>query len=272
MGIDINTVLRLHSFGALFSGQAAIICPWFFGAVFHSLTSTQTLAFIARMYSVLVAAQAVLLMGVRQIESLDCLRSVATIYTMVFAGTAGAAWISSYVLHITTSGIGNYFFIAWLVMALQYGTLAVVGSRWAICTFTYLHSAVALVFGIGGSALPETLHTVLFVPTETDNQYNTLSRYYGILISGMALMTLLLTTSDAAAARPAARMAYSGMFGASAVILLVGMAMGSAIPLSSGSLALANFAGGFSIVLFAGLSVLYFMADMKGEPQERKHR
>jgi len=272
MGIHINTVLRLHSLGAVFSGQAAIVCPWFFGAVFQSLTSMQTLAFIARIYSVLVTAQAVLLIGIRQIESLDCLRSMAAIYTAVFGSTAGAAWISSYVLHITTSGIGNYFFVVWLAMALPYSILAVMGTHWAIRTFTYLHGAVALVAGLGGIALPDTLHTLLFVPTETDNQYNTLSRYYGILICGMGVMTLLLTTSDAAAARPAARMAYSAMFAASAMILLAGMAMGSAIPVSFGAMTLTNFAGGFSIVLFLGLSALYAMADLKREDREHKNR
>lgn len=269
MGLGINTVLRLHFLGAVFSGFSAIICPWFFGAVFPSLTSMQTLSFIARIYSVLVTAQAGILYGVRQIESLDCLRNVAAIYTVVFAGTAAAAWISSHVLLITTPDIGNYFFLVWLSMALPYGGLAVSGSRRTICAFTYLHQAVALVAGLAGVILPDLLYSLLFVPTENDNSYNTLSRYYGILICGMSFMTLLLTTTDAAAARPACRMAYACMFGASAIVLLMAMASGSAIPVTISDVTLANFAGGFSIVMFLGLSALYATADMKTEQQAK---
>jgi len=262
MGLQITTVLRLHSLGAAASGLTACVYPGFFGAVFPSLSTDETLQVISQIYSILVLAQAFLLVGIREIDSIACLRKVAGIYCLVFSFTSLVAWQAASMQ--LTSGLGNQFYLVWLSMALPYAYLSAAGTRVSIHQFTKLHGAVAAAAGLGGLLLSRTLNHMLYLTPRAQNKtgnYDTVSRYYGILICGMSLLTHCLVSKDAAAAYPAARRAFAAMFAGSALALCTAIWKGFA-KFGTGEF-LPDLASSSSIVMFLGLSILYSTARVE---------
>lgn len=259
--VGIRGVLYIHSIGAAFSGWVALLYPPFFGAVFHSLTAEETLIMIERIYSVLVFAQAFLLVGLRKIKSVDCLRRASAVYCVVFSLTTAVAWRASFQLGLT-EGLSSCQFLVWMSMAAPYGYLAVNGTSSQIKTFMHLHGAVAGCAGLAGILFPIQLTQTCFLSPQSMGHYETLSQYYGSLICGMSLLTFLLTQPDAAAARGTAGLVFACVFAASAFILFNAMSHGTAKSTFLEGNTVADFAGAFSVLMFVGLALLYTATNL----------
>mmetsp|Transcript_15807 Transcript_15807/g.43538 ORF Transcript_15807/g.43538 Transcript_15807/m.43538 type:complete len:274 (-) Transcript_15807:60-881(-) len=250
--VQFSAVLVLHAVPSILSGLAALAYPPLFGAVFPSLTSSETVACIIRFYGILVTTQVALLAGVRRIFHPGCLQQVALVYCFVFGGTATVA-------HHSKIPIGGWPLTAmWLLMTAAYGLLALVGSPGAIHGLSYLHAAVVCCPGLACTIAPGMLNQ--FLQPETQSTYKTISRYYGVLILGTSFLALTLRNPQTAAAWPIARRALSAMFAASGVSLSMAMFGGQAKRVS-GSDPLADILGAFSLALFFGLATLYAISD-----------
>lgn len=236
--------------------MAALLYPPFFGAVFVSLTAEETLIMIERIYSVLVFAQAFLLVGFQKINSEGCLRRIAAVYCFVFSLTSAIAWYASFRLRVT-EGLSNYQWVVWLSMALPYAYLAANGTLALIKNFMHLHGAVAVCAGTSGIGFPAQLTPILFLGPWNKGHYETISQYYGALICGMSLVAYLMTQPEAAAARRVAGSAFACMFAASAFVLFSAMSHGTAKSTFLEGNTTSDLAGGFSVLMFVGLAVAY---------------
>lgn len=270
--VEFRTVLLLHSSCAAFSGCLALCYPPVFGSVFPSLTTAETLAFIARIYNVLVLAQALLLSGFRKISDSYLLRRIALAYCFVFSCTAGIAYYAESIAKVTMPEVP--LSPMWLALAMAYLALAVRGTSGMFNVFSYFHGAMAAFVGALGVAIPREVNYEMFkAPFHARKHgvsevttYDTISRYYGALIIGMSLITLTLRAEAAVPAWPRVRVALATMFAASALALAAAMWTGTVKRTTPFEDPLADLVGIFSVGIFVTLSVLYSIATLPDAP------
>lgn len=247
----------------------AVFFPRVFGAVFPSLSSRDTLSFIARLYSVLVAAQFQVLRGVRRVTDVFLLRRVALCYAFVFSGTALVTYTSEYV-----SSAGPHSGIAmttplWASMAAAYLILALFPGN--LHLFSYLHGAIAGLVGLAGVLFADELNQLAFTmstdhTTDDAAVYATISQCYGILIIGMSLLTFTLSShrNAAAPAKGFIQTAFLCMFSVSGLIMIFATVQGTThYPFVEkfSSNPLATIVSIFTIAAFGGLALLYGVAE-----------
>ena len=238
--MELPTVFRLHSAFAAVCGGLAAFAPSFFGQVFPDLASPDTLAFIVRVYAVLLTAQAPLLYGIRQINSAPGLRPFCAVYALVFGGTAAVRSLrcrtpahvpanprgrahsglgtqvcahSDLVLGVVREEQKNVLWL-WIGLAAVYGGFAARPSPVLFRLWSIVH--MSCVAGIGLAALyAPAAGNLRYFLVPSQEAYATVSRYYGVLILGMCLLAAAATREAARPAWPAVRLGLCAMFAAS---------------------------------------------------------
>eukprot|EP00747_Dinoflagellata_sp_TGD_P192177 gnl/TRDRNA2_/TRDRNA2_56645_c0_seq1.p1 gnl/TRDRNA2_/TRDRNA2_56645_c0~~gnl/TRDRNA2_/TRDRNA2_56645_c0_seq1.p1 ORF type:complete len:270 (-),score=27.81 gnl/TRDRNA2_/TRDRNA2_56645_c0_seq1:95-904(-) len=250
----------LHSACAAFSGILALVYPPFFGSVFPSMSSSQTLDFISRVYYVLFATQAWLLVAFRKVSDEAWFRQVSTVYCCVFATNIAIALNAEFVQNIVQPHV--LFSPLWLAFAVAYGFVARTGTYGMFCILSQVHSVIAGCVGVSGILSPAMLNTAAFLTPYPATAYATLSRYYGALIIGMSFLTFRLTKSDAAPAWSMTRPALGSMFAATGFFYGMAIYNGEAKGDNLADHPLASMVSISSIGLFAVMSILYATSSM----------
>jgi hypothetical protein len=246
----LTHVLQLHSVSAGLSGAVAVLIPSFFGAVFPSLDAPEALGFIVRVYAVLLVAQAPLLHGIRQLTSAPALRLFCAIYTFIFLGTAIVCAHSHLVLDIVRDE-NRCFILVWLGLSALYAAFAYSPSLKLFSLWSLVH--MVSVVGIGAAAVldPERCNIRYFLVPNTE-AYNTISRYYGVLILGMSFLAAAATQEIARPMWRSMKIGFCCMFAVSGGCLAVFLT-------ERGS---PDMVGGGSLLMFMGLASAYGTAHL----------
>ena len=253
--MELGTVFRLHSAFAATCGTLAVALPSFFGSVFPSMASPDTLAFIVRVYAVLLTAQAPLLYGIRQLHG-PALRPFATVYALIFGATAAVCAHSDFVLGVVREENKDFLWV-WLGLCAVYIAFAAVPALQKVFRpWSLVHMVSVTAIGVTAIAAPASCNVRYFlVPNE--DAYNTVSRYYGVLILGMSLLAAASTSAAARPAWPAVRGGLCAMFAASGACLALYLAARreQLEPVGIGSL-----------LTFAAMAALYGTARLPASP------
>jgi len=217
IGLELTTVFKLHSAFAGICGALASLAPSFFGQVFPDLASPDTLAFIVRVYAVLLTAQAPLLYGIRQIESAAGLRPFCAVYALVFGGTAAVSAHSELVLRVVRDECRGLYWL-WLGFATVYLAFTLFPRPTLFRSWSLIHMGCVVRLGSEAIYAPEA-GTVHYFLVPSLDAYNTVSRYYGLLILGMSLLAAASARDAARPAWRATRLGFSTMFAASGACL-----------------------------------------------------
>mmetsp|Transcript_21107 Transcript_21107/g.49986 ORF Transcript_21107/g.49986 Transcript_21107/m.49986 type:complete len:279 (-) Transcript_21107:320-1156(-) len=260
IGLELRTVFKLHSAFAGLCGALATLAPSFFGQVFPDLAAPDTLAFIVRVYAVLLTAQAPLLYGIRQIESASGLRPFCAVYAIVFGGTAAVCAHSELVLGVVRDECRGFYWL-WLGLATVYLAFALFPRPALFRPWSLMHMGCVARIGTEAIYAPEAGTMRYFLVPSLD-AYNTVSRYYGLLILGMSL---LAAASSRDAARPAwrsIRFGFSAMFAASGAYLAEYLsARGGGI-----DAAMHDAIGSGSLLTFFAMAAAYGTATLPAAP------
>lgn len=237
-----------------------VVHPTFFGSVFADPASPAAVAFMIRIYGVLILTQAVLLHGIRQVIDIDCLRRFAATYAIIFTGTALVTLYADFGLGAVRAG-GRPVLMGWPCLAAVYAGFALWPERRYFLPWTLVHMTFV---GCGG------LYAILFAShcarnyfvAESRDAYESVSRFYGVLILGMALHTQTARLEAARPAWPSLRLGFSAMFAASAACLAYQVFVEGPV----GAVGVASLLG------YLGLSVAYAAAlqDHEEEKEEEE--
>ena len=255
--MDLKLVLRAHSSFAAVSGGLAVFVPSFFGGVFPSLSTPDTLAFVVRMYAVLLMAQAPLLYGIRNIETGSGLRPFCAIYACIFGGTAIVSAHSDLVLGVIREE-NQWYIMIWAAMCMIYAAFATWPSTGVFALWSLAHMLTVTCIGLVALTNPAGCNIRHFLVPNVD-AYNTVSRYYGVLILGMSLLAAVATNDAARPLWPSLQLSFSTMFAVSGVFLAL-------LLLERAQL---NIIGAASVSMFAALSLAYVTARLTPPTQHR---
>ena len=247
--MDISLVLKAHSAFAASCGTVAIFLPEFFGSVFPSLASSDTLRFIVRVYSILLSAQVPLLHGIRQTEG-PILSGFCTVYALIFGGTAAVTAHSDFALGVVRED-GRPLLAIWLCLVAVYTGFALAPIPRYFKMWSVVHMGAVALIGLAGLLMPEECNVRFFLVPNRD-AYATVSRYYGVLICGMSLLAFTATRAAARSALSSMRAGFSAMFAASGACLALYLYERQQL----------DPVGGGSLLMFVTLSALYGTARL----------
>jgi len=256
--MELRLVLRAHSAFAAVSGGLAVLVPSFFGSVFPSLSTPDTLAFVVRIYAVLLTAQAPLLHGIRQVESRPGLSRFCAVYAGIFGGTAIVCVHSDFVLGVVREANQGFVFL-WAGLCAVYAIFSTLPSAGVLFpVWSVAHMVMVTFIGLTALANPAACNVRYFlVPNE--DAYNTVSRYYGVLILGMSFLAATATSDAAQPAWPSLRLGFSLMFAASGACLALLLVERSQL----------DVIGVGSLLMFLGLAFAYATARLPSAPAQR---